>query len=360
MANPFGAQYFDGRTAASHQVRVRFSASGLLIEHDSANTILQWPFSGLTAIERPQEGHPLRLSHSSEKSARLIVPPGPAQTYILNRAPQLRASPVLRRALRFAGFAVGSLACVVIIGYAILNLAPQLLSDQLPLSWRERLADQTERSLLKDTKRCHNPAGKQALSRLASRVAAAADEPVEFSLRVYDMPIINAFAMPAGRVVMTGALIRQADSPEELAGVLAHELGHVEHRHPEAQLVRVVGIQLVLSIATGGGGGDQLGSLAGIFAILRYTRSAEEQADDYALELMERGDIDPKGLRQFFEKLSKKSGEGASKTLDGLTDMLSTHPLSRERVEYFKPMAPGQARPVVSAAEWQAIKRICS
>ena len=232
-------------------MRVKFSASGLLIEHEASRTVLQWPFSALTAIERPVEGHPLRLGHSSEKAARLIVPTGQAQSYILNRAPQLKQSPVVKRALRFVCFAVGSLAGVLVIGYAILNLAPQILSDRLPQTWREKLADQTERTLLKDTKRCDNPAGKQALSRLASRVAASADEPVEFSLRVYDMPIINAFAMPAGRVVMTGALIKQADSAEELAGVLAHELGHVKHNHPEAQLVRVVGIQLVLSIATG-------------------------------------------------------------------------------------------------------------
>ncbi len=361
MAGAFNAQFFDGHSAATHNVSVGFSASGLQITFPHApDAARNWAFSGLTAIEKPRDGEPLRLSHTSEKAARLIVPVGQGRSYILSRAEHLHGVPVHLRLLRYGGLAAASLAVIFLLGYGLLNFAPQVVAGWLPQEWRDQLADQTEQKFIGDTKQCSSGAGKAALARLASRVAGSLEESPEFSLRVIDLPFINAFALPGGRVVLTGKLIEKAETPAEVAGVLAHELGHVAHLHPEAQFVRILGLQLVISLVTGGSSGDMLGSVAGLVALLQYTRAAEYEADDYARELMRRGEIDPAGLRRFFEKLSESETSLFDGKLKQLSNMLSTHPGSKERMETFEPLPAGQAREVLSDAEWRALKKICA
>jgi predicted Zn-dependent protease len=103
-------------------------------------------------------------------------------------------------------------------------------------------------------------------------------------------------------MVMSAGLIAKAQSPDEVAGVLAHELGHVALRHPEAAIVRVYGLQAIISIFTAGQGAETISSVAGILALLSYSREAEEEADAYASKVMDRAQIDPKGLRTFFTR----------------------------------------------------------
>jgi predicted Zn-dependent protease len=181
-------------------------------------------------------------------------------------------------------------------------------------------------------------------------------------IRVYDMPIMNAFAMPGERVVVTAELIRRADRPEEVAGVVAHELGHVMHRHGEAQLVRMAGLQILLAVVTGGGGGDTLSQFAGVATILNYSRAAEEEADQYAVETMTAAAIDPQGLKTFFEKIMKEEGASAGNPVTGkIGQILATHPGTEDRISKIGPLPAGVvARPVMSEEQWVALKGICS
>ena len=181
-----------------------------------------------------------------------------------------------------------------------------------------------------------------------------------FSVEVVALPVVNAFALPGGRIVVSARLIAEARRPAEVAGVLAHELGHVYYRHPEAQLVRVMGMQLLLTLATGSSSGDALGGLAGLLAILRYSRTAEAQADAFATRLMAQGHIDPTGLRDFFVRMQKKmGGKTSGGLLSGIGDMLATHPGTGERIAIIKPLPPGEAREVLSPEAFAALKAIC-
>ncbi|MGI9464454.1 MAG: M48 family metallopeptidase [Aestuariivirgaceae bacterium] len=359
MATRYPAQYFDGQTAASRDVAVELLVDATIISDDGQH-IARWGYGGMEAANPVRAGQPLRLKHQISPTSRLIVPSGSAASLILERAPHLHGGFNPASALKFAAITAAGLFLFATLGYALLNLAPQKVAALMPAEWRERLADQAERTFIKDAKQCTNAAGTRALSDIAGRVAAASPDAPDFSVRVFDMPFINAFALPGGRVVLTGRLIKAADSPEEVAGVIAHELGHTAYLHPEASLIRAIGIQLLLNVATGGSSGDTLGGLAGLLTILQYSRNAEREADDYAVNLMTKGAIDPKGLRHFFEKLSKKEWKILTGNLETLSDMLSTHPGTKERIEFIKPLPPGTARPVVPDETWKQLKKICS
>jgi predicted Zn-dependent protease len=138
--------------------------------------------------------------------------------------------------------------------------------------------------------------------------------------------------------------------------VLAHELGHVHNRDPEVALVRLTGLQLLISLATGREGGTVLSNIAGLAALLRYTRAAEIAADDYAQLLLNQARIDPLGLKRFFETVKRLEEAKRGGALGGL---LATHPATDERIERLKPLESGPARPVMSEESWQALKAIC-
>jgi predicted Zn-dependent protease len=229
----------------------------------------------------------------------------------------------------------------------------------MPEEWRERLGRQAEETFLGRFSECRSPQGVRMLAVIGSRLYAAdTDNAPDFSVRVYNLPMINAFALPGGRIVLSGKLIEAAKSPEEVAGVLAHELGHVSHRDPEAAIVRITGIQVLISLATGSDGGNVLSNLAGLATLLRYTRSAEVAADSYAIELLNKARIDPLGLKRFFESI-RRLEEAARIRIGPLGGMLATHPATEERIARIKPLATGPALPVMSQQEWQALKTVC-
>jgi predicted Zn-dependent protease len=246
--------------------------------------------------------------------------------------------------------------------YLILSYAPQTLAFVLPEAWRNTLGDQVEQTVASHARLCATSNDNIPLGDLRDRLAEGNPDSPAFSLKVYDLKIINAFTLPGGRIVLTRDLIDAAKTPEELAGVVAHEVGHVYHRHPEAQLVRSMGIELLLRIASGGG--DTISGFAGLLAILRYSRDAEREADSYALNALANAAIDPMGLKRFFEAMQKLEG-GRSKPGGGglfgaMNDILSTHPVTAERIDDIKPLPAGTvARPALSAVEWASLKKVC-
>ncbi len=356
----FTGQLFDGETAASRKVDVTLLNGGIEIADTAAGKVRLWTLSGLDAVDPPLPDHDLRLKHASEPGSRLIVPAGAAAAAVLAATPHLGRRINPHRLMRHMLIATACVAALVIVGYVVLSFLPQTVADIMPQSVRQRLGASVERSLVESNKVCGNPAGLDALAALDNRLSDSMPGAPPFSVKVVRLPVVNAFALPGGRIIVSGRLVAEAKSPAEVAGVLAHELGHVYYRHPEAQFVRILGMQLLLTLTTGTTGGDTLGGLAGLVAILRYSRAAEAQADTFATRLMREGGIDPKGLRDFFVRMQKKSGKDSGGVLSGIGSMLSSHPGTADRIAKMKPLPPGKARMVISAQDFRDLKAICN
>jgi len=353
------ASFFDGETAANHKVSVDVGATALRISGNSIHNAT-WSYSDLTVNQRVTPGTELRLSVRSDPGARLVIPAGSASQRICEKAPQLLGGFNLQRATRAAGWVAVTVLIVVGVLYGLLNLAPKTVAGMMPLEWREKLGIKTEKTVVRTAARCVNPTGQRALLRLAGKVASGTTMPPDFSIRVYDMKLMNAFAVAGGRVVLTRGLLKAAETPGEVAGVVAHELGHVANRHPEAALVRVLGIQLLISLATGGGGGDTLGNLAGLATLLSYTRDAEREADEFAQQVLTDAKIDTVGLIDFFKRVKKLQGKATKDSkINSLLSIISTHPGTEERIAKLKPLPKGVAIEVLTPLEWQALKNIC-
>lgn len=146
----------------------------------------------------------------------------------------------------------------------------------------------------------------------------------------------NAFALPDGTVILTDELVSLAGNDEEaILGVLAHELGHVEHQDSLRQLYRAGGFAAMLMFIGGDIGSgleDVLAQGAGL-AGLSYNRGQEASADRYSVELMHRAGKDPAAIARFFKLLAEKLGD------KGGNDFFSTHPATPKRIEDAEAMA---------------------
>jgi beta-barrel assembly-enhancing protease len=154
---------------------------------------------------------------------------------------------------------------------------------------------------------------------------------VTFHLHVVDKPgEVNAFATPGGHLYVMSGLIGAARNEAELAGVIAHEAGHVVARHPARNLVQMYGLQMVASLALGNNPSllEKIGAtVVANGAFLAHSRSQELEADEYGALYTARAGYDPRGLITFFQTLQKSEGR-APKVLN----WLSTHPTTSERI----------------------------
>jgi predicted Zn-dependent protease len=144
-----------------------------------------------------------------------------------------------------------------------------------------------------------------------------------YNFLVFDSEMINAFTVPGGNILISSGLIDFCDTPEELAAVMAHEMGHVEERHVLTRLIKELGIELLTS-------GDQyvLGEVTGLLTSTRFDRKQEEEADLFASELLERSRIEPRTLATLFRKLEIETDNELMKHFE----IISTHPNFSSRI----------------------------
>ena len=362
------AIYFDGETARDQQV-VLMRAGDHLVFSGPATPVNQWPTKGLHPVDEPSQGQPFRLTHDKYPGARLVVRDAAFIKDLLQANPGLRGGYGWRHIGHVLGWTVGGLAALAALGYVTLSYLPQQVADVMPDSWRNRMGEVQIKGLVQTARRCDAKPGLESVAAMVSALAEGQPDLPAISVEIYDIPVMNAFAVPGGRIVITRELLKAADNADEVTGVLAHEIGHVYHRHPEAQLIRIAGLQVLVSTASGTNGGSMTSNTAGIAALLEYSREAEAEADTYARDTMEKSKVDPLGLKTFFEKVvvlekGEKTDDATKKTENSvwakLGKVFSTHPGTEDRINLIKPLPDG-VTPVriMTDQQFQDLKKIC-
>ena len=165
---------------------------------------------------------------------------------------------------------------------------------------------------------------------------------------------INAFAMPGGHLVVYSGLIKAADNPDELAGVMAHEISHIELDHVMKKLIKEVGLSVLISMTSGNGGGEAIKQVSKILSSSAFDRKLEKEADISAVEYMINAKINPEPLAEFLYKLAEN--KEAESTYEG---WLSTHPDSKKRAEYILEYSKNKLKnpqPSLSESSWKLLK----
>jgi Zn-dependent protease with chaperone function len=248
-----------------------------------------------------------------------------------------------RHGLPRAAFACAVISAVLV---AVAMTSPIWLGPMVPASWERRMGE----AMVGDfgNRICHTPAGDAALARLTAEIDPGG-EPIRVG--VANVGIVNAATLPGGQVLLFDGLVQQSKSPDELAAVLAHEIGHVRERHVMTALLRQFGVSILTS-----GTGSGLGQGALGVASLGFSRKAENEADSFARARLAHAHISPAGAAGFFERLRKQSGDEP-----GWTSWLESHPSPVDRAGAFLGAVRKDAgyRPALSARDFAAIRTMC-
>jgi Zn-dependent protease with chaperone function len=255
----------------------------------------------------------------------LILNSNPAQVEILNR---LKSSLRLKKGNRrlLPVYVLASISGFILLVYLSFQIFTDLIARSIPVSWEKKIGDAALSSMTYG-KTVHDPVLVKPVKEIGEYLASKGNNPqYEFKFYVIDNNELNAFALPGGNVVVHSGLLKYSDSPEEVAGVLAHEINHVYGKHGMKRIVKRFGLSIFLSLIFGSLGG-QLDAIGGDLASLKFDRDEESEADQKGLELLYNAGVDPNGMVKFFKKLQERD-----KDLPEVLSFFSTHPSTATRI----------------------------
>jgi predicted Zn-dependent protease len=197
--------------------------------------------------------------------------------------------------------------------------------------------------------------GRAALGRLIGKLEAAAGLPIPLDAKVVRRNEANAIALPGGHIYVFQGLVEKSESADELAGVIAHEIGHVAHRDGTRSILQAAGLSFLFGMLLG----DFVGGSAvviGARAVLQssYSREVEGAADRYGVNLMSQAGGDPRALGVVLTRIAGAIHPGM--------EILRDHPDTKARVAVINTLA-AESRPpqlLLEPSEWAALKRICT
>ncbi|HKD83882.1 MAG TPA: M48 family metallopeptidase [Terriglobales bacterium] len=212
-------------------------------------------------------------------------------------------------------------------------------------------------------KMVNDPTITEYVNRIGQNLVRNSDAKVPFTIKVIDTDEINAFALPGGFFYVNSGLILAADNEAELAGVMAHEIGHVAACHVAREQTRsnIVNLASIPLIFVPGGWGVYEASQAALgfgvpLTFMKFSRTFESEADFLGMEYMYKAGYDPQSFISFFEKI-----EAQEKKKPGtLAKAFSSHPMTPDRVDAaqkeLKTVLPARPEYIVDTSEFDQVK----
>jgi Zn-dependent protease with chaperone function len=358
--------YFDGATAASRIVTLTIEDSALAIASADSAPLARWDYSDIESLPAPPDRLRLGL-HDGSSTARLDVrDPAFAQAieeHLGFGTPRHHASERRQRRLVIA-WSAAAVAAVLAIGVAGLPAIAELALPLIPHSWEMR-AGPLQHQLAIDTFDEEGPfecgdegdaerAGKAVFTKMFRRLEAAANLPIPIRPFVVRMKEANAGTYPGGYIHVNMGLVLELESPDELGGVIAHELGHVANRDALRKSLHTLGLAYLFGMAIGDVTGGAAIIIAGKMLDYRYSRSQEAAADAFGIAVMNRLGADSHRFSSWFERMMKPGRRDYAR-------IIRTHPLNADRIAAIRAMPRvANPTPLLTDEEWQTLRQVCS
>lgn len=330
------AVYYDGRAALGRAVTLRFDGSGNL---------------EIAGLESPLRYAASQVTYTSRlaNTPRSIGLPGGAKcetdandaidAMLAARGAGLHARVVHRLESRWPYLLLLLVVAAAVIWATVRHGVPELarqaafaLPPEAGRSLARGVLETLDQHVLVPSKL--EPARRGALQARFADMTRGIEASHAFRLEFRGSPVLgpNALALPDGTIVMTDELVQLAGRSEELLGVLAHEVGHVAHRHALRSVLQSTAVTLLVTFALG-----DIVSLTSLAAALptmlveaKFSRDFEREADEYALAFLRSRNLSPKHAADMLERLARHRGEAGERY-----SYLSSHPATAERIRFF-------------------------
>lgn len=322
--------------------RISVNREGILFRNDETDVLL--PLSGIKMEMGGAGNRILFITHPAVEGWKLYttdksIIKDPAIATNLSVQQQVKGMNKKKHTGRLVALVV--LALLFFAGWGLWLLKDAFVAkvaDQVPPEWEQKLGEvaynsfKTGRNVIEEE---HLQKDLEAI--LAPLLKVAQNENYDYMFHIIEDPTLNAAAFPGGHVIIHTGLILKTEKAEDLLGVLAHEIAHVNGRHSVRQLINTAGLYIVLSSLIG-----DIGAISGVvldggakLLQLKNSRNHETEADELGWDYLMQAKINPRGLIDCF-KMMQKEMEGVTGSIPAEMDFLSTHPALANRIEYLE------------------------
>ncbi|MGJ8615187.1 MAG: M48 family metallopeptidase [Sulfitobacter sp.] len=357
---PARAHYFDGDTPVAQAAQPVVSGDFLELTMEDG-TEVRWPLAEIRQVSDSAAKTNPTLRWVNDPLARLVL----KDPKFLRDMPHLKRRAPPKGRGRLAAWAVAAVAAVALQIGVLVPLLADNLAVLIPAEGERVLGEATfghirealDETGLNPLEVCEASEGSAALARLVTNLSGKREFRQDVTVSVLDHEMVNAFALPGGFVVIFRGLIDAADGPDEVAAVLAHEIGHVISRDPTRHALRSAGSIGVLGLLFG----DFAGGAAVLFLTERlisaqYSQGAEIGADTFAHGVLAQAGINPGALGDMFANLRDKHGDS-----DGVAAHFLSHPTLGARIEAARAVVDPDTKyvPSMTDEDWKALQTIC-
>ena len=264
--------------------------------------------------------------------------------------------------LRWAALLAVSVALLLAVLVFVLPRFAEHAARLVPARWEESVGEGLVGPVVRqlawldgteNAEFCTAPRGREALDELVQRLTPP-EWPHRVRIRVANLQMVNAFALPGGQILLSEGLLRFVESPDEVAGIIAHEMGHVLHRHSTAAMIEALSLGFLFGVMLGDLGTSAIGSAGETLVRLSFSREAESAADASAVRLLKRAGVATQGLVDFIERMDRDIGD-----VPASLALLSTHPRNMSRIRDLKHGSVA-GQPVLGNGEWWSLRQVCS
>ncbi len=341
--------YFDGKKAHQYLVKIKLTTNSIVGINDNEEIIFEWEFKTIQVIEHPSSENK-GIVTQTKSTERLILDEDLFAEVIHKIKNKKHLANKLNTSTKSL-FGWGIIAILMsLLFYQIITFSSVRLINYIPKSIETMLNEEAKALILYNHKVCSSPKSEELLNKILMHLKTNTTDIDEIKITIINKNEINAVALPGNEIIIYSELLQCANNPSEIAGVLAHEIAHIEKKHVMKAIIQKLGIRIFLNSIL-----QTTIDLSFLFD-LSYSRKVEEEADSFALKILEENNINPNALANFFEKNKTDNSNSNSKILN----YFSTHPSTSERITKFKSnREEKEYTKILTLEEFKLLQNIC-
>ena len=370
----FAGALFDGKSARKHPVDIELTPREIILKNPGHEPI-HWLYPKLRWAANTTNPFYIEQGEINSESMETLVVEDPVFYNSISKIAPDSFFAAGKKAETNWKIYVAGLLVLIFSAYVFIKVVPAFLAgrmiDRIPVEWEVTLGQ----SILKMLPLEQKP-DQKILTVLQDTVAlleqsVEGNQPYDLRIYIWSEKEVNALALPGGAMLISQGLLNEAESPEELAGVIAHEIQHVLLRHSTRGIIRNLTQRMLLTLFVGDVNAtmEKVVNLVSTLETLGLSREMEVEADRKGMELILAANIDPHGMIRIFEKLtqneSSQEEEIKNKAVSRKKDTeffsyFSTHPSSKNRIlNLKKQMKPHENKtwmPLFQNLNWNELK----